>query len=108
MGIAVIIVTADEWGGTKWWAQRVGAALVPGIRDKKAWAINEGLKASETLVIGDDAWDVELLQWARWKFCPNDSDSSVYRVPGIEILGFNGGQAVVAEVLNILREQGLK
>lgn len=56
----------------------------------------------EFIAIGDDAWDIAILKAAKRAFCPNDADSAVKAVEGIEILTAKGGHGVIAELLPLL------
>ncbi len=95
-GMEVTIVTADDWAGIDYFADKVGA-LVQKVRDKSEVKVEDPF-----IAIGDDAWDVPLLKRAAISFCPRDADYSVRYLPGVRVLDCSGGQGVVAEFLRYL------
>ena len=103
-GIDVILVTADDWEGLKHWAFRVGANIVV-TRDKFQYVKEMGFHHDETVVVGDDAWDVEVLSWGR-AYCPDNSDESVIDVYGICVMNSLGGEGVMAELVRIAETEG--
>ena len=111
-GVRVIIWSADDWDGGRAWAVRNGAEFVE-ARDKlaklKEMESAGTLDAQTTLVIGDDAWDVQAMQYARWSAAPHDSHQSVWDgVPQvIDLMYANGGEGVVAALLDYLMSEGL-
>lgn len=93
-GYEVYIVTADSWPGIEAYAEKVGAQ-VRYERDK--------VPDDEPYVgVGDDAWDVRMLEGAAEAFCPRDADESVRAIDGIHILPVRGGEGVMAEVVRRL------
>jgi 3-deoxy-D-manno-octulosonate 8-phosphate phosphatase KdsC-like HAD superfamily phosphatase len=94
-GFEVVIVTADEWEGIEAFAEKVGA-VVHFCRDKSE------LPFSDFIAVGDDAWDVPMLNRARAAFAPADCDSSVRTLEGIRVLPVKGGCGVVAALLSYL------
>lgn len=105
-GVEVIVMTADDWPGTLAWCERVGARLVC-TRDKLDAVVVEHLDPSVTVVVGDDAWDVQAMEWATYKACPRDADLSVTSIRHVMVLGACGGGGVVAELVRELRARGL-
>lgn len=105
-GVRVIVLSADDWQGAIEWAHRVGAEFVY-TRDKLDWAQAQGFSSEDTVAIGDDAWDVPLLQWFFFTYCPADAAECVLDLPGIDILRTSGGWGVLAEVLGSLQKRGL-
>jgi 3-deoxy-D-manno-octulosonate 8-phosphate phosphatase KdsC-like HAD superfamily phosphatase len=89
-GFEVTIVSADDWGGTEHFAEKVGAEFSC-LRDKGQWP-------RDYIAVGDDSWDVPLLKGAVEAFCPHDADLSVKRVKGIHVIPVCGGRGVMAEV----------
>lgn len=94
-GCAVVIVTASSSDIVKSFAEKVGAEIHV-TRDKS------NLPFGEYYAIGDDAWDVSMLQKAARAFCPRDADESVRLLPGITWLSTDGGKGVIAEVVRVL------
>lgn len=92
-GYEVVIVTADDWGGTAHFAEKVGAELQV-VREKEF--------SGDYIAVGDDAWDVPMLLGATEAFCPSDADPAARSVPGVHVLRTEGGRGVLAEVLRRL------
>lgn len=91
-GWEVVILSADDWGGTAHFAEKVGAEFrVSRTKDDIG---------GDYVAIGDDVWDRALLEGATRAFCPNDADPLLFReIPTIEVVRRDGGRGVVAEVL---------
>jgi|ERR1043166_3609201 3-deoxy-D-manno-octulosonate 8-phosphate phosphatase KdsC-like HAD superfamily phosphatase len=100
-GFELLIVTADDWPGIYHFADKVGAE-VKICRDKTEATLHRRIVAA----IGDDAWDVSMLQAVAAEggktFCPADADQFVLDLPFITKLKTNGGQGVIAEVIHHL------
>lgn len=97
-GYDVNILTASTSPIVLSYARKLKVDLII-ARDKK-----EVLKRFDYdfIAIGDDAWDISVLQAAKRAFCPNDADSAVKAVEGIEVLTAKGGHGVIAELLPLL------
>ena len=97
-GYEVYLVTADEWEGARHFAEKVGAMFL-NLRDKShvLTIINKPF-----IAIGDDAWDIPMLNDAEEKYCPKDAHYSVQKLKGINILKTKGGEGVVAELINYI------
>lgn len=91
-GYRVIIVTANDSGIVKQWVSKVGAEYHY-ARDKS------DLPYVNYIAVGNDAWDVKMLERAALAFCPSDADYSVKMIPGINALETAGGNGVVAELV---------
>lgn len=96
-GYLVTIVTASSSPIIASFAQKVKCGHIV-ARDKKS--ILSIFK--EFIAIGDDAWDVPMLEHARRAFCPADADWSVLKIEGIERLETPGGAGCIAEMLRKL------
>ena len=94
-GYEVIIVSADDWEGINYFADKVGAD-VHICRDKSC------VPYSGYIAVGDDAWDVGMLERAEIAFCPMDSDPSVSSIKGIKQLPVKGGHGVIAAMIREL------
>jgi 3-deoxy-D-manno-octulosonate 8-phosphate phosphatase (KDO 8-P phosphatase) len=88
-GFEVVLVSADDWPGIHFFADKVGADVCIS-REKSE------LPYDDYIAIGDDAWDVGMLKKAKKAFCPADADSSVLAIRGIHRLLTEGGHGVVA------------
>lgn len=94
-GWEVIIVSADDWPGIFYFAEKVGAEVLI-LKDKA------NVPYENYTVIGDDAWDIPMFKKADRCFCPADADILVQEYSHIEVLPKNGGCGVVAEVIRFL------
>src|SRR5690554_5923489 len=90
-GWEVYIVTASGNPIVEEFCKKVGAELVK-ARNKA------DLPFSYDVAIGDDAWDIPMLEKANAAFCPADADPVVLKMKGITVVGVRGGHGVVAEV----------
>ena len=94
-GYNVVIMTASSSAIIKAYANKVGAELI--VTRDKSLHVFENYAA-----VGDDSWDIPLLEKATLKFCPNDAYYKVKMIPGIKILQTKGGDGVVAEIIDYL------
>lgn len=94
-GWEVILVSADDWPGLKHFAKKVGAEFYY-CHDKSC------LPFENYIAVGDDAWDVCMLEKAYKGFIPSDADESVGFIENIKRLKTAGGQGIVAELARIL------
>lgn len=94
-GYHVVIMTASSSPIIKAYAQKVGAELIV-TRDKSDHSF------TDYAAIGDDSWDIPLLEKAALKFCPADAFYNVKQIPGIKILKTKGGEGVIAELIDYL------
>jgi YrbI family 3-deoxy-D-manno-octulosonate 8-phosphate phosphatase len=96
-GFEVIIVSADEWEGIHHFANKVGAEVIFSRQKGK-------LPYDNYIAIGDDAWDVPMLEKAKMAFCPSDADRSVQKLPGVQVVQVKGGCGVIAAILEEVLE----
>jgi len=97
-GFEVVLITADAWPGIKCFAEKVGAEL---IVERNKSTIVAGINGP-FMMVGDDVWDASLMKLAEYLFAPRNCDQALKMLDGIEILDINGGDGVVAELLNRL------
>lgn len=97
-GYEVYIISADEWEGTKHFADKVGAVFL-NLKDKTH--VKELIK-KPFIAVGDDSWDISMLKDAQVKYCPKDAFYKVQQIKGIKILQTEGGKGVIAELLTYL------
>ena len=90
-GYEVIIVSADDWPGIHYFAEKVGADVFIS-RDKGK------IPYKNYFAVGDDVWDLEMLKKAKKAFIPADADFSLKNIPGVKVLETMGGHGVIAEV----------
>ncbi|NIV33079.1 MAG: HAD family hydrolase [Anaerolineae bacterium] len=105
-GIDVVVMSADDWKGAVRWCDRVGCRFIC-TRDKLQACLEQGLDPGETLVVGDDAWDVQALKWAGYKYAPLNSSYCVSEIEGLRWIGAEGGHGVIAVLLLLLEAEGL-
>ena len=94
-GWEVYIVTASHSPIVEAFAKKVGAMIIQ-ARDKS----DIGMK--DYIAIGDDAWDIPMLEAAKEAYCPSDADPAVLSLPNVKVLGVKGGHGVIAELLRRL------
>lgn len=94
-GYEVVIVSADDWPGINYFADKVGATVH--ISRNKS-----DLPYGNYIAVGDDAWDVGMLSKAKVAFCPADADLSAMAVLGVIVMKTPGGQGVIAELVRRL------
>ena len=98
-GYDVIILTASSWPGSETFAKKTGSEIVIS-KDKKLFAdqLNE-----KFIAIGDDVWDLGLIEKSERFFAPKDCDRAIrYNSDKIEILNSKGGEGVIAELVWLL------
>lgn len=92
-GFEVFIVTASSWNGMDCYEKKSGASVIV-MRDKTQLNFGE-----DYIGVGDDSWDLDMLQKAKYKFCPSDAVESVKSIEGMKILQTKGGDSCVMELL---------
>lgn len=65
-----------------------------------------GVSLAETVFIGDDVWDVDLLKAVGVAACPADAQDCVKELPDIRVLTKNGGCGCVRELADFILKQG--
>lgn len=98
-GFEFYIVSADEWSGSKYFADKVGAEFIH-LRDKIQMV--HRLKGKPFIGVGDDSWDISFLEKATHAYCPSDAHDNVMEIRGINIMKAKGGTGVIAELLDII------
>lgn len=93
MGYEFYIITASSWAGMECYEKKSGAIVIT-MRDKSS--LNFG---DDYIAIGDDSWDIDMLQKAKFKFCPSDAIAEVKAIKGIHILSNKGGESCIMELL---------
>lgn len=98
-GYNVILLTQSGWEGMNNYARRTGAEVVV-ARDKWEW-VNSNM-TGQFIALGDDVPDIDVLIAAKKAFCPLDADNAVKKLGNIQMLPCNGGEGVVAELVQVL------
>jgi len=98
-GYNIVLVTADGWPGIYHFAEKVRAEVC--VKRNKA-----EIPYTNYLAIGDDAWDVPMMENASGRFAPLDADPSILQMPFVNRLETPGGKGVMAELARILLGEG--
>lgn len=101
-GIRTAICTNGKSAISKHRAQKIKADFLLGNCQNKLMEIERlcavfGIALPQVAFIGDDVWDVELLQAVGFAACPADAQDCVKKLPNIRILTKNGGCGCVRE-----------
>lgn len=94
-GIRVIIVTADKSEINKTYAEKVGAELIV-ERDKSKLPFET---FGTFWAVGDDAWDLVMLEKAQKAFVPKEFDRSLKKIMFLNVLETMPGKGVIAELI---------
>src|SRR5690349_24118780 len=100
-GFEVILVSADDHPSGVHFAKKVGADFVC-LRNKAELP-------PAFIAIGDDSWDLQMLRQAEHAFCPLNAANAIQlelNKTGGMLLQF-GGDGVVAELIDVLKERGI-
>lgn len=97
-GYEVIILTASNWPGSKFFAKKTGAEVVV-LKNKSEFLKNF---KEAYIAVGDDVWDISLINKAKYFFAPKDADKILKKYKKVKFLKTNGGDGVVAELVSIL------
>lgn len=101
-GIEVIVLSADDWQGGIYWCSQVGINHFV-VRNKLEWLNEQRYFQRDVAIIGDDSWDIPLLNSTQYAFAPSDASPSVFEnCPHVKRLNVAGGQGVVAEFVRVL------
>ncbi len=110
LGIKVCFLSGDSWNKTmansrniKFYSGRVKDGNMSKLEVLNKILNDYGLKENETIYVGDDIFDIEVLKTVKEGFCPKDSPIDVKNV--CTIINKNGGDGVVAELFDILLER---
>lgn len=99
-GVEVYLASADDWSGTKQFADKVGAQFIY-LRNKEK--LLERLKGRRWWAVGDSAYDIPLLKHAARGFCTADCAPYVQAIlPGITRLKTPGGGGVMDELITLM------
>ena len=101
-GLDVVVISADDWDGAPTWCERVGIRFIH-ARDKLQAIKDEGFAPDETIMVGDDAWDVQALNYVDYPFCPYDAEPVVRKLDGMVRLAVPAGRGVVAGLVRYLQ-----
>ena len=98
IGFEVYIVTSSNSPIIKHFADKVGCEIF--VVRNKTDILPFGHNDRKFIFIGDDAWDVKVMEYAAEKYCPADADYSVKSIPGVVVMETAGGRGVIAEFIS--------
>jgi 3-deoxy-D-manno-octulosonate 8-phosphate phosphatase (KDO 8-P phosphatase) len=98
-GYEVIILTASNWPGSKFFAKKTGAEIIV-LKDKGKYIQN--LK-EKYIAVGDDVWDLSLIEKSYRFFAPKNADKILKKYKKVEFLKTNGGDGIIAELVWLLK-----
>lgn len=64
-----------------------------------------GIKLEETVFIGDDINDIELLSKVGFAFCPSDATNVIKNLNNIHVLSSQGGNGIIREVMELINNK---
>ena len=100
-GMEVLVLSADDWPGGVIWCNNSGARFEYS-RNKSEWLTGTSINPRDAAVIGDDAWDIPLLNWTQYAFAPSDASPCVFsECLHVKRLDVAGGQGVVSEFVRV-------
>jgi len=69
--------------------------------------IKYNTRPADVLYIGDDLFDMNILQAVGYSFCPSDSPRIIKEICGANVLPRRGGENVITEMVDVLLERNL-
>jgi 3-deoxy-D-manno-octulosonate 8-phosphate phosphatase (KDO 8-P phosphatase) len=93
-GFEFYIVTASSWAGLKVFAEKTGAVIIH-ERDKSK------IDTTGCIVIGDDVWDLPMLNKARYVILPADSNLNLIGRT-VHRSAMNGGNGMLSSIVEPL------
>jgi len=108
-GIRLVIITGGSSTGVLSRLNKLGIADVfSGIQDKRPvleqYCREKGFAPEETLYMGDDIPDYEVMQWCGTCACPNDAVPEIKSIARY-ICNHKGGHGCVREILELVLKQ---
>ncbi len=100
-GYEVILITASSWPGAAHFAAKTGAEIFT-FRNKLK--ILEYIKHNRFIAVGDDVWDLQLMQLASVAFTTVDADDRLFLSlnDNLVILKTKGGEGVIADMVALM------
>lgn len=65
------------------------------------------VNVNEIVYVGDDLFDLDIMEKIAHPYCPNDSCKKIKNFCGSNVLKNNGGENVIAELVEVLLEKNL-
>ena len=111
LGITICFLSGDSWNKTmadnrniKFYSGRNIKGEIKKIQTLEKILLDYNIKKQNTIYVGDDIFDIEVLKIVKEGFCPKDSISEVKNIS--TVIDKNGGNGVVAELFDILLKRG--
>lgn len=105
-GWQVHIVSASGWPGVEEFVKNTGVEVHLN-NQKTREDIIKITNWKPFIAVGDDVFDLTMLEMAHRAYCPMDADYEVVCRHWVDILSTNGGQGVIAELARtLLRKPG--
>ncbi len=98
MGIPVYVLSADDWPGSRKWVEKAGGIFFH-TRDKVMTLLANRIDAHGLVAVGDDGWDVGMLEYADYPYCPADASRAVRYLDGMTVLEACGGAGVLSDLV---------
>ncbi|MCH7786494.1 MAG: HAD hydrolase family protein [Chloroflexi bacterium] len=109
MNLPMVIISTEENDVVKARARKLQLPVLNGIKDKKIELENycneHHIALENTIFIGNDINDLEVMRSVGWPLSPHDANEKVKNISRI-ILSCNGGDGVIRELWNILKNEG--
>uniref|UniRef100_A0A6C0LWS1 3-deoxy-D-manno-octulosonate 8-phosphate phosphatase n=1 Tax=viral metagenome TaxID=1070528 RepID=A0A6C0LWS1_9ZZZZ len=110
LGINVCFLSGDIWNkamadmrNIKFYSGRKKGGNLSKLQILDIILSDYNVTKEDTIYVGDDIFDIEVLQVVKEGFCPNDSPSDVKKV--CTVINRKGGDGVVSELFDILLER---
>lgn len=108
-GVAVEAITGDNWNEDILYNRNISYTLSRGKNKEdflKDVCERNKCKPSDVAYIGDDIFDIGLLQKVGYPFAPLDATEDVFNITFAKRLGRKGGEGVIDELFYYLRDNG--
>ena len=107
LGFHVCFLSGDIWNKTmaehrniKFYSGRMQGGNMSKLQILDKILMDYNVKREDTIYVGDDIFDIEVLAVVKEGFCPKDSPIHVKEV--CTVLNKNGGDGVIAELFDVL------
>jgi 3-deoxy-D-manno-octulosonate 8-phosphate phosphatase (KDO 8-P phosphatase) len=117
-GVNVVLLTGDKWNSEYLSDARRLPTFRPELfspqheldksKSLKFICDYNGVKPEECAFVGDDYYDITMLNSVGFPFCPNDAAKCVKDDPTVIVIPKNGGEGVIEELFNMYEDQLIK
>lgn len=108
-GVAVEAITGDNWNADILYNRQISYTLSRGKNKEdflKDICERNKCKPSDVAYIGDDIFDIGLLQKVGYPFAPLDATEDIFNITFAKRLERRGGEGVIDELFYYLRDNG--